>query len=306
MVKRDILCIIVMGWMAGLEGRGMTRFKISRPHSRSVTPDSGGGPRSVLRALEALKALARTGEGLSLAEMSKSMKVPKSSLFELMRALQSGGYIVNNRGLYQLGHGAAHLANLLGGRDHVALAARPFLLELAAETGEGAALIELHGERHVIFIDYVESSAPMNMRVARDALAPINCSSGGLSILAMRPEAEREAYIRSGYAEPYTPETVYTEAQLRAAFADVQKSGVAVTRNSMLEGSTGIAAPVFDMDGWACASIGVIGPNERVEARRTLLSTIVAHSAQRLSLALGCTRDQPGIAVDEAFTAKFQ
>lgn len=271
----------------------MTHLKEATRIAPGVASDQAGGPRAALRALEALKALARASEGLSLAEMSKSLRVPKSSLFELMRALQTGGYIVNNRGHYQLGHGAVHLAKLLGRRDYVALAARPVLIDLASETGEGAALIELHGERHVIFTDYVESAAPVGMRVARDALAPINCSSGGLAILAMRPEAERDAYISSGFAEPYTPETVHTADQLREVFGRIQEKGIAITRNSMLEGSTGVAAPVFDMDGWACASIGVIGPNERVAAKLNSLSAIVARAARQLSVTLGDTRARP-------------
>lgn len=267
--------------------RGYGRLMMTdAPIGRSL-PANGGGPRAALRALEALKALARVPGGLSLAELSKSLDVPKSSLFELMRALQAGGYIVNDRGHYQLGHGSVHLANLLGARDHVAAAARPYLAKLAVETAECAALVELHGDRHVIFVDQVESPRSPDMRIVRDALVPINCSSGGLAIMAMRPEAERDAYARSGHAEPYTDDTIHGEAGVRAAFAQVRETGVAVTRNSLLPGATGVAAPIFDMDGWACASIGVIGPNERVENGLDMLAQAVVAAARELSAELG-------------------
>jgi len=257
-------------------------------------PEAGGGPRSALRALDALKKLAVSPDGLTLAELAKSMQVPKSSLHELLRALHHGGYIVNNRGQYQLGNGAITLANLLAGRDTLIAVAHPYVEALAATCDETSALVELNDERYIIYRDFVQSRHPLQFRMATGQMAPIRCSSGGLAILAMRPEEERAAFIAAGNTERYTKDTICTPEGLEEAFTEVRASGIATTRNSMFEGVLAIASPVFDADGWPCAAIGVIGPSVRLAPREAQIRAAVHEAAERLSRDLGARIAYPG------------
>jgi len=256
--------------------------------------EAGGGPRSALRALDALKKLAVSPEGLTLAELAKTMQVPKSSLHELLRALHHGGYIVNNRGQYQLGNGAITLANLLAGRDTLIAVAHPHLEALSVACDETSALVELNDERHIVYRDFVQSRHPLQFRMATGQMAPIHCSSGGLAILAMRPEEERAAFIAAGGCERYTEDTICTAEELEAAFAEIRATGIATTRNSMFEGVLAIASPVFDADGWPCAAIGVIGPSVRLAPNERRIRMAVRNAAERLSRDLGARTAYPG------------
>jgi len=54
-------------------------------------PDSDGNPRSPLRTVQVLHALAVAGDGVRLADLATRLALPKTSLFRLLRALEQGG-----------------------------------------------------------------------------------------------------------------------------------------------------------------------------------------------------------------------
>ncbi|MFX8323984.1 helix-turn-helix domain-containing protein, partial [Acinetobacter baumannii] len=65
--------------------------------SRDATGETGGkdnsGPRSLMRILRLFETLGDATEGMSLADLSLTLQVPKSSLLTLLRPLVAEGYL---------------------------------------------------------------------------------------------------------------------------------------------------------------------------------------------------------------------
>ena len=81
-----------------------------RQSAKSRTPGiaaadgaEGSSARSSARLIAAFEALAKSEEGLGLAELSLAIDAPKSSLLGILRAMVQLGYMAHAHGLYRLG-----------------------------------------------------------------------------------------------------------------------------------------------------------------------------------------------------------
>src|SRR6202048_611588 len=75
----------------------MVKARAGNGAARKVT-----GPRSLMRLLGLFDALAKSKEGLTLAELNTELSSPKSSLLNLLRPLVASGYLNYDSGRYRL------------------------------------------------------------------------------------------------------------------------------------------------------------------------------------------------------------
>ena len=97
-------------------------------------------------------------EDFTLAELSRRLRVPKSSLLALLRTFVERHYLEFEAGGYRLGPRAGQLGLRAAPERELSAAASPVLRELAERTGESAFLGVLASEaREVVYVDKVES-----------------------------------------------------------------------------------------------------------------------------------------------------
>src|SRR4030081_2164891 len=92
---------------------------------------------AVERALAMLEAVAQVPDGLSNAEISRKLNIPKSSASYILRTLETQGYLTRDpeSGKYRVGLKILSLSRgALGGRD-VRGIALPIMRHLSRETG---------------------------------------------------------------------------------------------------------------------------------------------------------------------------
>lgn len=263
-----------------------------------MTAESGTdprGPRSVLRVPEVLLALAAR-QSASLAELCQSLAVPKTSLYRLLRTLESGGYLVNRDGRYSLGPTAFQLARTIGAAAPplaFPASARPVLEALAHDTGETIMLGRLaDGGDEVVYVDVIDSTAPVRFTLSIGDRRPLYSAASGKAVLAFLPEARRQAYLDRCEFVPFTPLTVRREAlpdQLREA----AETGVAIDDGGKIMGAAGIASPVFSADGKVFAVVSAAGPAERMLAERSSIERAVFRAGQQVSRLVGYIGDYP-------------
>ncbi|HKS89146.1 MAG TPA: helix-turn-helix domain-containing protein, partial [Stellaceae bacterium] len=103
----------------------------------------GSFARSAMRLVALFESLAKSEEGVSLAELSATIGAPKSSLLGILRSMVAAGYMEHGHGLYRLGPKSFRLAaDILAVRRFPNLV-RPILQELAAKSGETVFLVVL-------------------------------------------------------------------------------------------------------------------------------------------------------------------
>ena len=78
--------------------------------ARAPLVAEGSFARSAMRLVALFEALAKSEEGVSLAELSATIAAPKSSLLGILRSMVALGYMEHGHGLYRLGPKSFRLA----------------------------------------------------------------------------------------------------------------------------------------------------------------------------------------------------
>jgi IclR family KDG regulon transcriptional repressor len=245
------------------------------------------GPRSALRVMDILLAVAAEPEGLSLAKISDRLKLPKTSVFSLLRALEGGGYLRNHDGRYSLGDQALKLGASLGQARSFPKCARPVLEWLARETGETILLGVLSEEGHEIsYVDVIESEKPLRFAVRVGNRRPLYCTAAGKAMLAFSPKTFRTRYLAQTKFVKFTYDTS-TKDELAAMFPEIRRRGVVVDANGIIDGATGIASPCFDDASLVACSITIAGPTARLLETRERIEQLTLKGAEQISEVLG-------------------
>jgi DNA-binding IclR family transcriptional regulator len=245
------------------------------------------GPRSALRVMDILLTVAAEPEGLSLAKLSDRLKLPKTSVFSLLRALEGGGYLRNHDGRYTLGDQALKLGASLGQARSFPKCARPVLEWLARETEETILLGVLSEEGHEIsYVDVIESEKPLRFAVRVGNRRPLYCTAAGKAMLAFSPKSFQTKYLAQTKFVKFTYDTS-TKDELVAMFAEIRRRGVVFDANGIIDGATGIASPCFDEAGLVICSITIAGPTSRLLETRERIEQLTLKGAEQLSEILG-------------------
>ena len=244
---------------------------------------------AVERALAMLEAVAQNAEGLSNAEISRQLEIPKSSASYILRTLEKHGYLGRSEdsGKYRVGLKILTLSRgALGGLD-VRAVALPFMRRLMHHSGLTCHLAVLDGP-DAVYVEKVEPEGFIRMDTWVGRRMRVHATSVGKAIVAHIPEDELQGILRKRPMEKRTPKTITSLAKLLKELEKVREQGYAVDDEENNLGARCLAAPVFDDRGCIAASLGLSGTTEQVSPQtmpRILVS--LKEAARQISAALG-------------------
>jgi IclR family acetate operon transcriptional repressor len=253
------------------------------PGQTSKPPDGVVG-RSSMRLVTAFEALAKSAEGISLAELSIAVGAPKSSLLGILRSMVLLGYMAHGHGLYRLGPKSFRLAaDILAVRSFPNLV-RPILQDLHAQSRETVFLVQLDPlARRVTYVEGIDSPNPVRYTVPTGTTRPLYTSAGGCMLLAFQDPGWVDAYLRSVPLEPLTPRTITDVTELRHRLEMIRREGLAVSIGEAVPGAAGVAAPIFNPDGSVTAGLLIAAPVERFEGELPELKRLLREAATRVA-----------------------
>ncbi len=260
----------------------------SNPQEPSEVIAAAGGDGSVARSATRLvalfEALAKSEQGISLAELSATIAAPKSSLLGLLRSMVALGYMEHDRGLYRLGPKAFRLAaDILAIRRFPNLV-RPILQELQAKSGETVFLVVLdRTAQRMTYADIIDSPNPVRYTVPTGTTRPLYVSAGGQMLLAYQEPAWADSYIRATRLEKLTERTITDREALRERLAAIRRDGFAISIGETVPGAAGVAAPIFNADGSVSAGLLIGAPIDRFEQELPELKRLLREATARVS-----------------------
>ena len=226
----------------------------------------GKSPRvnAVHRGLQILELLAGQRKGWSTSEISRRLKIPKSTTSYLLHTLLTRGYLRREEdGLYRLsmkmlalGSQALHLIEI----REIAL---PILRRLVAETGITGHLAVLEGG-DAIYIERVPAPGFIQMNTWVGRRMPVHSTSSGKALLAYLPEEQVEELMLSTGLPRYTTKTITSLPRLKQELRKIRDCGFAVDDEENTPGVRCIAAPVFDRSGAGTAALSLTGPVQQI------------------------------------------
>jgi DNA-binding IclR family transcriptional regulator len=216
--------------------------------------------QSIERAFAVLGALA---DGpLGVTEISERVRLPKSTVARLLRALQDAGAVdqAAEDSRYRIGGRMARFSGAAPTRTLVEIAG-PILEGLAASTGEATGL-SVPEDDLVHYVAQVDSANPVAIRDWTGTRIPLHTVSSGLVFLAHRRPAEIDAFLARPL-ERFTAWTATDPIAIRRRLRNVQRDGYAWTSDEYVDGISSIAAPVTLGSAEVVAAIHVHGPTYR-------------------------------------------
>lgn len=248
-------------------------------------------PQSVMRVIRILEAMCAADGPVSLADLSRLLQTPKSSLAALLRGLADADVLLIVDGNYRLGPGAFGLGSaLMAARRRIQSSdlVREGMRRLADRSGETVLFaVRDQGGEVMTYIDAIESRNAIRFAVSAGDRRPLYCTAGGRILLATAPAEETRRYIDGLKPERQTDNTEITKRRLSEALDKARAEGVAQTIDEMAEGVTGTAAAIRDADANVIGALIVAAPSSRSQDRLAELLQLVREEATAISRTLG-------------------
>lgn len=244
---------------------------------------------AVERALGMLEAVAHEPEGLSNAEISRKLEIPKSSASYILRTLVKHGYLNReaHSGKYRVGLKILSLSRgALSGID-VREVALPIMRHLMEKTNLTCHLAILDGPE-AVYIEKVEPQGFIRMDTWVGRRMRVHATSVGKSLVAHIPQERLEKIIAERPMEKRTSKTITSLGRLLKELEKVRTVGYAVDDEENNLGARCLGAPVFNQHGKIEAALGLSGTIHQVnEHTMPRIIEALKDAARHLSMQLG-------------------
>jgi IclR family acetate operon transcriptional repressor len=238
--------------------------------------------RAVGRALEILLAFTPQDFELSPAQLLDRVDLSRPTLYRLLYTLQERGFLISvgEPQRFRLGPAVAQLVHVWTASLDIAAIADPYLREIWTQTQETVALFIPQGDLRLCLAE-LPSPQPLNFKRGVGYTERIAKGASGRAILAfMRPTAqELRSFVHGSRLDIKV---------LEAELGRTRKRGYATSHSELIEGAVAIAVPFFHRNGEVAGSIGVFGPEVRLNASlQHRIANLLMDQSGKLSAALG-------------------
>lgn len=219
------------------------------------------------KAFTILEVLARTGRALSLAELAEECRMPKPTVYRILRSLRDLGYVDQDDrgGDYRLSGRLTSLREY--GRDEaVRDEALPLMRHLHAEFDETVNLGLLEGI-YVRYAHVLETTQALRWIVKPGARDLFHTTALGRAIVASLPAEQQSRLLTKACAELPARGRATTRAKLERELAATRERGYALEEQETVEGVACVAASLIPL-GEPLAAISVSVPVHRFPAEQ--------------------------------------
>ncbi len=240
------------------------------------------GAQAALRAVRLLKLFTNERPEMSLAEISKSAGLNKTTTHRLLRALQSESLIDRNAATnaYSLGAGLMALGVQALANSDLRRRVRPLLKTLAKESGETATL-EVPVERSMLILDEVTGRHVVAAAGNIGTRWPMHATSTGKAWIAFEESGMDRI---TGQLQSLTTKTLTSKEKFQPQLSDIRRRGYAVTVDELEEGFTAVGTVIRGALGDVQGALSIGGPTHRLSAtRRAELGASLCRAAARLN-----------------------
>ncbi len=244
---------------------------------------------SLDRALAVLELLAQSRNGFSISEISRRLKLPKSSVHLLIGTLERRGYLQKNTlsGKYFFGLKLVSLSRTaLEGLD-LREQAKPLLQALMRRTSLTVHMAVLERNEAVI-VEKIECPGLLRLATWIGRRLDVNSSGVGKALIAFLPGEEFDRQFKDKVFCRNNENTIVSVSKLKRELERIRTLGYSFEDEEGEIGFRCIGAPVFDFTNKVVAAISVAGTTAQIPTNQVSeLATVVKHTAAQISSQLG-------------------
>ena len=240
---------------------------------------------TVGKALDVLDMVASHGEPVRFSDLLIQASYPKATLYRLLQTLTNQGMLHYDEGrsTYALGVRLVRLAHAAWAQSSLAPIARPYLDELAQETGETIHLAQMDLGQ-VLYVDKRNAARPVEMFSSAGKVGPAYCTGVGKAMLAFLDQTALEASISRQSFHRFTPQTLASPELLMDELLAIRTRGYGFDREEHEPGIICCAVPILTRSGRVMGAVSVTSTTARttleaLEDRAPLIKDIAARIA---------------------------
>jgi len=224
-------------------------------------------------------------DGVSTSEAARATQVARPTAHRILDSLAAEGFCDQDSktGRWLLGPELFLMGNIAGARYDVTVLARQHVHALAQQTEESAFFSTLRGDESVCLVRE-DGAFPIRSFVLYEGRRfPLGVASAGLAMLAFMPDDHIDEYLSThDFIEEYTAD--HAADAIRERIEDGRRHGYVTNPGLIVEGSWGIAAPVFDTTGYPAGALSLTGIEPRFKMpRRAEMGKLLMRHAHELS-----------------------
>jgi DNA-binding IclR family transcriptional regulator len=201
---------------------------------------------SVKKAFRILYAISDASNGLGISDLSKKLKIGKSTVHGITMALEEMGVLVRDPldKRYTLGYSLLELCRTAYAKIELKDLARKPMEKLMDKVGETVFLGVLNGD-HVTIVDTVESRNEMKITSPPGTRLPLLAGATGRVLLSqIEKEKAKEIMQKKGLVR-YTGKTVLDPRRFLREVEKVKEQGYTVDDEEYMSGVRAVAAPLL-------------------------------------------------------------
>lgn len=219
------------------------------------------GNRSVLRAIDILKLLAENNNGMTLREIMNVLDLPKTSTYDILKALVSQNMIdeIRSDGLiYRIGLKSFQIGNSYLSNTDLINYAKPHA-KILAESLSKTTFIAVLDKNDVTYLYKYEPEKAILTTSNIGTKNPISCTSLGKAMLSGLESDEIEYIISNLTFEKRTNNTILSAEDLLKDVLRSKTKGYAVDNREIEDHTLCIGSPIFNHEGKMIAGISFSG-----------------------------------------------
>ena len=245
---------------------------------------------SVKKAFKILYAISETSNGLGISDLSKKLKIGKSTVHGITMALEEMGFLVRDPiyKRYTLGYSLLELCRTAYAKIELKDLARKPMEKLMDKVGETVFLGVLNGD-HVTIVDVVESRNEMKITSPPGTRLPLLAGATGRVLLSQIEEEKAKEIIQKKGLVRYTSKTVVDHKHFLREIEKVKERGYAVDDEEYIPGVRAVAAPLLSVSS-PPAVLWVVGFSSTLDDHK--VKTVIREiqgTAEEVKQSLGAT-----------------
>lgn len=221
---------------------------------------AGSRVTATAKALKVLDCFTPSQTELTLAQISRLLEIPKSTLLNQIRTLEEAGFLMKVRDgqAYRLGFKIMELSYCAHTAMPVVQYAIPIMEDLQVATGEIIYLTSHIGGR-VFYLECVyPSRRSISYSVAGKTL-PMHCTGCGKAMLSQMPTEQVEDIIQKHGLQPVTQNTITDHDKLMECLAVYRRKGYAIDNEEETMGVKCVAMAIRNGRGDVAGALSISG-----------------------------------------------
>lgn len=229
------------------------------------------GNTPTMRLFALLEVIAQKDQFFSLQSLVEELSLPKPTLHRMLQQLEGAGMIQRDGDgrQYSTGLRLRRMAENLLLNNTVHGARHSVLRQLVEEVGESCNITTCSGSE-VLYLDRVETVAPLRFYLHPGSRVPVHCSASGKLFLAQMTPSQRRRLLAHGTLAKYTHKTLTTAEQVEAEIERVRRDGYAMDDEEFLPGLLCVAVLVPIEQGKSNMAVAIQAPIVRMTAEKSL------------------------------------